>query len=133
GAGVGPRAVKRLGHLPDVTQASPIQLLKELGGLAIVLVKRQPVQGDAVHPGAVDLLQGDPPLGAMDHLVGDATSPAARTVLIPGLGQEEVGIDQGLVAAAGDPEVDGDDAVLLLADLTTVLALHAGGVAALLD
>ena len=48
-------------------------------------------------------------------------------------GQEQVGIDQGLEAAAGDAEVDGDDAVLLLADLAAPLALHAGSLGALLD
>ena len=81
---------------------------------------------------AQHLAQGDLPLGAVGDLVGDAGRPAAVAVVVPGLGQEQVGIDQGLVAATGDAQVDGDDAVVDLAQLAAVLPLHAGGLGALL-
>jgi hypothetical protein len=42
------------------------------------------------------------------------------------LGEVEVGVHQGLVAAAGDAGVDGDDAVLGLAQLAAALPLDAG-------
>src|SRR5262249_11519117 len=54
-------------------------------------------------------------------------------VLVPVPGQEQVGVDERLVAALGNAEVDSDDAVLLLAGLAAPLALHARGVLALLD
>ena len=59
--------------------------------------------------------------------------PAALTafaVFRPVLRQEQLGIDQGLVAAFADAQVDGDDAVVDLADTAEVLTLHAGGLGA---
>ena len=75
GAPAGHSAVKRLGHLASVTHVAVVQLLEELGGLAVVLVEAQPVQDDAVGPSAIDLLEGDPPFGAMHQVVG---MPQAR-------------------------------------------------------
>src|SRR5262249_21883076 len=57
---------------------------------------------------------------------------AAVAVGVPRPGQEQGAVHQGLVAAAGDGQVDGDDAVLDLAQLAAVLPVHAGGLAALL-
>src|SRR5262249_6780323 len=125
-------AVKRLRDLADVTQVTLVATGQEVGDLAVLLVEGQPIQDDAVSLGAVDLPQGDQPLGAVDDLIGDAGSPAALAVLVPGQRQEQVGIDEGLVASAGHAEVDSDDAVLLLADLAAPLALDAGGAGALL-
>ena len=48
-------------------------------------------------------------------------------------GRNRSASNEGLVATAGDAEVDGDDAVFLLADLAAPLALDARGVGALLD
>ncbi len=72
------------------------------------------------------LVQGDPPLGPIADVVGDARGPAAWAVVVPRLGQVQVGVQQGLEAAFGDADVDGDDAVIDLADAAQVLPLHAG-------
>src|SRR5262249_1972390 len=102
------------------------------GALAVLLVEGQPIQGDAAGPGAVQLLQGDLPLGAVGRRLRDAGGAAARAVVGPLLGQGQVGGAQGLVGAAGEAEVDGDDAVLDLAQAAEVLAGDAGGLGALL-
>src|SRR5207249_7089213 len=54
-------------------------------------------------------------------------------VVGPRLGQEQLEVDEALVAAPGHGEVDGDDAVVDLAGAAEVLALHAGGLVALLE
>src|SRR5262249_5695033 len=105
----------------------------EVGALGVVLAEGQPVEVHAVGPGAVQLPQGDLPLGAVNHLVGDAGLPAAPPVPRPAPGQVEVGVDQTLVAALADAEVDGYDAVVDLADAAEVLPVHAGGPGALLE
>src|SRR5262249_18638556 len=81
----------------------------------------------------VELPQGDLPLGPVADILGDAGPAAAVAVLVPGLRQEQLGVAEGLVAALGDPGVDGGDAVLHLADLATVLPLGAGRRRAVLD
>src|SRR6185369_7739942 len=81
----------------------------------------------------IQVLQSDLPLGAVADVVGDAGLPAAPAVRGPVFGQEQRGIEQGLVQPAADAEVDGDDAVLDLADTAEVLTLHAGGLGTLFD
>src|SRR5262249_35352400 len=125
-------AAERPRHLTGVTLVPPVEALEETGLVAVALVEGEPVEADAVGTGAVELLQGDLPLGAVDDVVGDVGGATAFAVTVPGLGQEQVGVEEGLVAAAGQAGVDGDDAVLELAGLAAVLPLHAGAVRALL-
>lgn len=114
------------GHLPDeplVHQAQPAQ---ERHLAAVALVERQPVER---HPVAVQpdqLVQRDPPLRPLAHVGRDARGLAPFAVLVPRLGQVQVAVQQRLDAAPGDADVDGDDAVIDLADAAEVLALHAG-------
>src|SRR5262249_5928428 len=110
-----------------------VQPRQEAGVVAVALVECQPVEGDAVGPRARQLPQGQLPLGAVDDLVGDAGGAATVAVGVPGLGQEQGGVDQGLVVPPGDGQVDGDDAVLGLAGLAAPLPLDAGGLGPLLD
>jgi hypothetical protein len=126
GSAVEYQATRRAWHLADEAQAALIQASDEGRTLAGVLIEKQPVQRHVVGPGAVDLLQGDLPLGTVDQPVGDAGLTAAGPVIGPPLGQEQLGVDEGLVAPLGDAEVDGDDAVLDLAQAAEVLALDAG-------
>src|SRR5262249_16646411 len=56
----------------------------------------------------------------------------AFAVFVPALGQEQVGVEQGLVTPAGGGQMDGDDAVLHLAQLAAMLTLYAGGLVPLL-
>src|SRR5262249_47104408 len=76
-------APERLGPLPDIGEVTIPQPLQETRLVAVALVKRQPVEGHAVGPGAIQLLQGDLPLGAIADVVGDAGGPAAVAVLVP--------------------------------------------------
>jgi hypothetical protein len=78
-------------------------------------------------------LQGDLPLGPVHHGVGDAGLAAAVAVVGPGLRQVEFAVEQAVESIPGVGQVDGDDAVLLLADGPTPLALDAGGLVPLLD
>ena len=75
----------------------------------------------------------DLPLGAVDHLVGDVGRPAAGAVVVPGvLRQVKLAVQQGAEVAAAHVQVDGDDAVVLLAGRAAVLVLHARRLVALL-
>ena len=51
--------------------------------------------------------------------------------MVPRLGQEQLPVHEGLVAAVGDGAVDSDNAVLDLAQFAAVLPLHARGLFAL--
>jgi hypothetical protein len=110
-----------------------VQLGQEARLAAVIFIEGQPVQVQAVAGGAVQLLQGDAPLGTIDDLVGNGRLAAALAVVAPRFGQKQVAIDQGLVAAAADAEVDGDDTVFFLAHSPAPLPLDAGGLVSLLD
>src|SRR5207302_3399439 len=97
------------------------------------LVESQPVQLHLVEQGTVYFLQSNLPLGTIDQVLGDAGLLAALVVRCPVLGEKQFGIEQGLVAAAADAEVDADNAVGDLADTAEVLPLHAGGLGARLE
>src|SRR5262249_40273089 len=83
-AGPGPaaEAAERLGHLADVALLPPAQALQVTGLVAVALVEGQPVEDEAVGPGAVQLLQGDPPLGPVADVAGDAGLVAAIAVRV---------------------------------------------------
>src|SRR5262249_20310547 len=118
-AGRGPaaEAAEGLGYLADIAQPPLVPASEVTGLIPVALVEGEPVEGEAVGQGPVELPQGDLPLGPVADILGDAGPAAAVAVLVPGLRQEQVGVAEGLVAALGDPGVDGDDAVLHLADL----------------
>ena len=100
---------------------------------AVALVERQPVEVQAVRDGPVVQLQRDPPLGAVHHVVGDAGRAAPLAILRPTLRQVQRAVEQAGEAVTGGAPVDGDGAVLLLADGAAPLTLHAGGLVSLLD
>jgi hypothetical protein len=124
-------APPRTGHLAHI-ELLP-QSGQEFASSSVSLVEGQPVEVQPIGHGPVELLQGNLPLRAVVEVVGDACLLAALAVLVPAFGQEQVGIDQGLVAFASNGEVDGNDAVLFLAHFAAILTLHAGGLLALLD
>src|SRR5512135_1227946 len=97
----------------------------EKSGLA--LVEGQPVEAGAVAGGPVVQLQGDLPLGPVGSVVGDAGLAAAVAIGVPALGQEQLAVEQAVEVAAGQPQVDGDEAVLGLAQAAAPLLLDAGG------
>jgi hypothetical protein len=119
------KAPPRARHLAD------IELLPESGqelvGGPVSFVKRQPVEMHPVGHGPVELRKGDLPLRPVVDLLGNACLLAAFAVLVPALGQEQVDIDEGPVPFGGNRQVDGDDAVLFLAELAAILTLDAGG------
>src|SRR5512143_2552253 len=120
-------------HLRHEPLVAARECPEQAGLAAVALVEGQPVEAQAVGDGPVVQLQGDLPLGPVDHLVGDAGRAAAAAVLRPALGRVHLAVEQAVEAVAGVAQVDGDDAVLLLADGAAVLPLHAGGLVPLLD
>src|SRR3984957_19676323 len=91
---------------------------------AVVFIEGQPVQTESVGLGSVQLLQGDPPFGAIHHLVGNGRRLTPRAIIAPAFRQEQLGIDQRLEEAANDGQMDSDNAVLDLAEQTTPLPLY---------
>jgi hypothetical protein len=110
-----------------------VQVSQEVRRLAVAFVKGQPIHGQAVTAGAVELFQGDLPLGPMVEVVGDACGLTAFAILIPNFGEEQVGIDEGLEASARNAQVDSDDAVFFLAAFAAPLPLDARSASAFLD
>src|SRR6185437_11222772 len=92
----------------------------------VALVEDQPVEGNAVAIEPDQLVQGDPPLGPIADVVGDAGGLTAFAVGIPCLGQVQLGVQQGLEAAFGHADMDGDDAVVDLTHTAQVLPLYSG-------
>src|SRR5512135_2528025 len=105
---------------------------QQLGLAAVALVEGQPVEAGAVAGGPVVQLQGDLPLGPVGDVVGDAGLTAAVAIGVPALGQEQLAVEQAVEVAAGQPQVDGDEAVLGLAQAAAPLLLDAGGLVPLL-
>src|SRR6202162_1389585 len=124
------QAGQTLGDLTHEPQLPLVQAADEFRRLAVALIEGDPVQGHLGGPGPIQLLQGDRRLGPIPQVIGDAGRPTARAVIGPLLRQEQLGIEQRLVAALADAEVDGDDAIVDLADTAEVLALYAGGLVA---
>jgi len=60
--------------LANIVQAEPVEGQEKAGLAAVPLVEGEPVKPHAVGQGAFDLLQGDLPLGAVNHFVGDMPS-----------------------------------------------------------
>src|SRR5262249_27238012 len=102
------------------------------GALAVLLIEGQPVQEHALSFGPVQLPQGDEPFGTIGQLIRDTGRAAALPVGRPLLRQEQVKVDQGLVAAASNAQVNADQTILDLAQAATPLPLHAGGFVSLL-
>src|SRR3954452_12366469 len=76
------------------------------------------------------LVYRQPPLRPVAHIVGDARIPAPVAVGGPPLGQVQVGVQEGPEPPPDDPDVDGHDPAVDLADAPQVLALPPGRVAA---
>lgn len=64
----------------------------------------------------------------MLDIVRDACGPTPWAVIRPRLGKEKVRVQESLEASFGHTDVDGDDAVVDLADAAEVLTLHTGRV-----
>jgi len=96
--------------------------MAESGHHPIGFVRHKVLELDAVTQGTVQQVQGDPPFGTVDYIIGDAGFPAARAVFVPrSLGQIQVAINQGVLSSQTGRL---DDAI---ATLKQVLAEAAGG------
>src|SRR5512142_3080233 len=131
-----PRRVEPAGEAARDRGAVPLrprrQGPQQFGLAAVALVERQPVEPEAVGDRPVVKLQRDLPLRPVHQVVGDAGLAAAVTVGVPALGQEQLTVEQAVEVAAGQPQLDGDDAVLGLAQPAAPLLLDAGGLVPLL-
>src|SRR5712692_1101884 len=93
--------------------------------VAIPFVKRQPIEVHAVGHGPVIHFHSDLSFGAVDHFLGNARPTTTRTIGTPALRQIQIAIEQTVEISRYIAQVDGDNAVLLLAHRSTVLSLHA--------
>src|SRR6516164_66578 len=117
---------KGTGHFADIAQSpAAVQIVQKLRFAAVMFVKSQPVQMDALRGRTFHLLQGDAPFRPIHHVIGNARLLAAVSVFGPGFGQKQVRINQGFIRAARHTQVHRDDTVILLARGTAPLALHA--------
>ena len=124
---------KRHRNLGDEALATAVQTLQKQWFSAIAFVERQPLENDAVLPSAVVQFQGNLPLGAVDQLVGDARGATPLAILRPTFRQEQLAVDEAMEVAPRVAQVDRDDAILLLADGSAPLPLHARRLVPLLD
>src|ERR1700733_2672565 len=101
---------------------------EEIGFLGIPDVGGGPLEVDAVGFGAVELLQSDVMLGAIDNVVGDAGVATTFAVVVPAFGEEEFGVEHGAEArvVGTEGELHRDHAVGGLAEPAAILPLHAG-------
>ena len=114
-----------------------LQLVEEVARPAVLLVGDHPVQRHrAQDRDGADQLGGDPRLGAEGQALGDVRlGPAVLRLggrLAPGLGQEQLVVQQGRPGRGHPDQEDADLAVVLLAEPAVVLPRHPGGVRPLL-
>ncbi len=100
---------ERLGDLANKPQVSLFQSGEKARAGAIALVEGQPVQHHPVGIGAIELLQGNLPLGAVNQIIREACGPAPFPVVGPTFGQEEVEVDEALEGTPANTGVNGDD------------------------
>src|SRR5262249_20301455 len=96
--------------LPSFDQAA------EQTGLApVALIEGDPREGPAIGPSGTLELQGDLPLRPVDHRLRNPCGATPGAVAAPGLGQEEFVVEQAVERPIGQGQMDGDDAVVVLA------------------
>jgi hypothetical protein len=92
---------------------------------AVGFIEDKPFEDDSVFCCAIVLFQGDLPFRTINDVIGNARRVATFTVLVPRLRQKKVLIDKCMKIALGVGEVNGNDAVFLFADGSTILPLNA--------
>ena len=105
-------AGERGGNFADEPLVAVRQPPQESRLAALSFVERNPFQVYAVGNGTVVKLQGNLPLGPVDDVVGNPRFLAARAVVRPVLGQEEIAVEQTVKVRRGVGQMDGDDAIL---------------------
>lgn len=107
-----------------------VQLEPELRRLAVILVESQKPESNAVGDGPFDLIDGDPPLGTMNDLVGNMRLAASLAVFRPRLRQKQIAgqrtverIGRMIVAVQ---QVLSYDTIVDLPRLAAPLPRHAG-------
>ena len=113
--------------LGNVGLMAIVEFEEEVVNAAVGLVEGEPVETEPVGDGPVPELEGDTPLGLKEFLVGDGGLPAAVPIFGPFFGQIEFAVEESLEGGSEQPEVDGDDAVVDLAEPTAPLSGDAWG------
>ena len=102
------------------------QLAEQFGLAAVALVERQPIKAESIAHGSVVQFQGDLPLGPISHGVGNSGFSTAVAIGIPTFGEVQLAVEKSVEILTCEAQVDGNNAVLGLAQPTTPLLLDAG-------
>src|SRR5215471_1546103 len=119
-------------HLRDVVLLPRRHFAQKLRFAAVTFVERQPVKMQTVADGSVIEFQRDPPLGPVNHRIGNAGFPATLPVRRPTLRQEQLAVEQAVEVIDGVAQMHRDYAVFELTQPTAPLLLHPGRLVALL-
>src|SRR5271165_2909109 len=120
-------------HLSHKELLALRQATQESRFATIALIEREPLELDAVGPRPIIKFQGDLPLGSVGHRLWNTGLTTALGVIGPTFRQIKFAVEQTMEIAAGVAQVNGDGAVLLLADRTAPLPLHSGRLVSFFD
>src|SRR5271166_310965 len=120
-------------HLSHKELLALRQTTQESRFATIALIEREPLELDAVGPRPIIKFQGNLPLRPVGHRLWNTGLTTALGVVGPTFRQIKFAVEQTMEIAAGVAEVNGDGAVLLLADRTAPLPLHSGRLVSFFD
>ena len=120
-------------HLTHELLPAPVQSPQKRRFRPVPLIKREPLEIDAVLTRPIVKLQADLRFRPVDHLVRNAGFPTAIAIVRPIFRQEEVAVEQAVEVARGLAQVHGHDAVLLLPHRPAMLPLNSRRLLPLLD
>ncbi len=113
-------------YFGDITLATHRQFAEQFGLAAVAFVERHPIKAVPVADGAVIELQGNLPLGPISHSVGNPRFSTAVATGSSASGEVQITVEDAVEILTCEAQVDGNNAVLGLAQPTTPLLLDAG-------
>ncbi len=117
----------------DILLAAAGQLPQELWLRAVTCIEGYPFEHETIVHRSLVQVQADLPLGPVDHGIGDTCLTATVAIGVPALRQIQLTVEKAVKIAASEAQVDGDDAVLGLAQTATPLFLNPGSFVPFLD
>jgi len=120
-------------NLCDIVLPQIVQFPQEMLVSAIFFIKGQPAKTQTVADGAMVLLQGDLPLGAMDDIFANTSMETPLSIFMPCLfRQKQFPVQQSVEIRRCVAQMNADYAILELSNGAAVLPLNAGGFVAFL-
>src|ERR1035438_337877 len=122
-----------LGNLGHIVLLAVRKFAQKFRLATVTFVERQPFETDAVGQRPIVQFQGDPPLGPIYHLVGNAGFPTTLAILVPRFRQKQIAVHQTLKITLRIAQIHRDHAVLNLAEMAAPLLLYTGRLCSFLD